>query len=293
MEGIVIRAANEVVLETSTSSNLFNGIHRIIDRSIQGNMHSVLTDCPHREKYGWLEQDHLVFEPVALGYDIQAYGDDLLRTIIDAQAEDVPGLIPDFAPEYGEPMGGGYRNDPNWGRAIVNVPYQLYSYYGDIGILEKAHPYMVEYVEYLQKRSGDKPYLDDGGLGDWLAIDTTTPKGVTSTFGYHQAVLYLSKVEEILGNDESAGKYQSLAEDIADGFNSLWLNTTGSPQYCPTNTQACQAIALDMDAVLEEHKGGILSNLVGLIEDNEGLISVGEIALPSELDTFYTFTVLY
>lgn len=62
-------------------------------------MHSVLTDCPHREKYGWLEQDHLVFEPLALGYDIQAYGDDMIRTMAEAQAGDVPGLVPGIAPE--------------------------------------------------------------------------------------------------------------------------------------------------------------------------------------------------
>ena len=62
-------------------------------------MYSVLTDCPHREKYGWLEQDHLVFEPLALGYDIQAYGDDMIRTMAEAQAGDVPGLVPGIAPE--------------------------------------------------------------------------------------------------------------------------------------------------------------------------------------------------
>lgn len=62
-------------------------------------MHSVLTDCPHREKYGWLEQDHLVFEPLALGYDIQAYGDDMICTMAEAQAGDVPGLVPGIAPE--------------------------------------------------------------------------------------------------------------------------------------------------------------------------------------------------
>jgi hypothetical protein len=65
----------------------------------QSNMYSVLTDCPHREKLGWMEQDHLVFEPMVYGYDLQAYADDLVRTIADAQATDVPGLIPDIAPE--------------------------------------------------------------------------------------------------------------------------------------------------------------------------------------------------
>lgn len=293
MEGIVIRAANEPVLGFSTSSELFNGIHNIIDRSIQGNMHSVLTDCPHREKYGWLEQDHLVFEPVALGYDIQGYGDDLVRTMADAQAEDVPGLIPDIAPEYGKPMGGGYRNDPNWGRAIINVPYQLYHYYGDINVLKMRHQYMVEYLDYLQRRAGGKPYLNDGGLGDWLALDTRTPKGVASTFGYHQAAFYFSKIEKILGNDESASKYADLADDIIEGFNSMWLNTTDgdTTHYCAFSTQGCNSFALDMGAVPKEHKEDVLSELISSIEANNGLLTVGEIALPSMFIYLFAVTI--
>jgi alpha-L-rhamnosidase len=282
LEGLVIRAANEANIKFSSSSDHFNNIHKIIDRSIQGNMHSVLTDCPHREKLGWLEQNHLVFEPVALGYDIQSYGYDHVRIMADAQAQDVPGLIPDIAPEY-TVFGGGYRNDPNWGRAIINVPYQLYQYYGDINVLKTKHQHMVEYLDYLQRRAGGQPYLNDGGLGDWLAIDTKTPKGVASTFGYHQAALYLSKIETILGNDESARSYASLANSILGGFNSMWFNNTipGSPHYCATTTQACNAFALDMGAVSDVNRGAVLSTLIESIESTPGLFTVGEIALPS------------
>lgn len=94
-----IRASNENVLSVETSNDLFNKIHKLIDNSIQGNMHSVLTDCPHREKLGWLEQDQLTIEPVGLGYDLEAYGTDLVRTIADSQAEDIPGMIPTTSPE--------------------------------------------------------------------------------------------------------------------------------------------------------------------------------------------------
>lgn len=280
MEGIVIRAANEPVLSVSTSMDLFNDIHTIIDRSVQGNMHSVLTDCPHREKYGWLEQDHLVFEPVALGYDIQAFGDDLVRTMADAQAADVPGLIPDIAPEYGNPMGGGYRNDPNWGNAIVIVPYQLYQYYGDINILKMKHQYMLDYLGYLETRAAGKPYLNDGGLGDWLGLDPTTPKGPPSTYGYHQAAHHLSLVEAALGNDDRAAKYAKVAADLAQGFHSMWFNTTGSPHYC-ANSQGCNALALDMGAVPNEHKTAVLRNIVESLEEHDWHVTVGEIALPS------------
>lgn len=59
---------------------------------------------------------------------------------------------------------------PQWGNAMTIVPLRLYQYYGDIDILKLKHQFMVEYVEYLVNRAGGKPYLDDGGLGDWEAI---------------------------------------------------------------------------------------------------------------------------
>ncbi len=40
----------------SCSNNLLNRIHNLIDWGIKSNFQSVLTDCPHREKLGWLEQ---------------------------------------------------------------------------------------------------------------------------------------------------------------------------------------------------------------------------------------------
>ena len=59
LEGLFIHAAAAVTGEFTCSSDLFNRIHRLIDAAILSNMQSVLTDCPHREKLGWLEQTHL------------------------------------------------------------------------------------------------------------------------------------------------------------------------------------------------------------------------------------------
>ena len=41
------------------SNRIFNDAHRLIEKAVRSNMQSVFTDCPHREKLGWLEQDHL------------------------------------------------------------------------------------------------------------------------------------------------------------------------------------------------------------------------------------------
>jgi len=45
---LVIRASNAQVGAFETDNELLNGIWRILDRSVQSNMYSVMTDCPHR-----------------------------------------------------------------------------------------------------------------------------------------------------------------------------------------------------------------------------------------------------
>src|SRR5690606_9625220 len=60
IKGLHMRNAAPRVSEFSSSSDLFNNTHQLIDWAIKSNMVSVLTDCPHREKLGWLEQSHLM-----------------------------------------------------------------------------------------------------------------------------------------------------------------------------------------------------------------------------------------
>ena len=50
------------------SNPLYNDIHTIIVRAIESNMQSLFTDCPHREKFGWLEQLHLVGKGVLCNF---------------------------------------------------------------------------------------------------------------------------------------------------------------------------------------------------------------------------------
>src|SRR5690606_9351913 len=56
---------NTEVGSFASSDPMLNGIHQLVRRAVQSNMFSVPTDCPHREKLGWLEQTHLVFRPIA------------------------------------------------------------------------------------------------------------------------------------------------------------------------------------------------------------------------------------
>lgn len=88
------------------------------------------------------------------------------------------------------------------------------------------------------------------------------------------------EVEEILGNTEQAAYYRNLTSSLQAGFHSKWFNETGSPHYC-TNSQACNALALDLGAVPEEYQASVLKNLIDSLESHNWHVTVGEVGLPS------------
>ncbi|SDU81212.1 family 78 glycoside hydrolase catalytic domain [Jiangella alkaliphila] len=272
--GLVLRAANEEAGSFTSSNALLNGIHRIIDRAVQGNMYSVLTDCPHREKLGWLEETHLVWETVARGYDVAAYGRDLTRTMADAQTPE--GLVPDIAPEY-TVFSGGFRDDPNWGSAIIHVPWKMYSSYGDASGLRPFYPSMQRYLDYLAGKAEE--HLLDYGLGDWITFDPSTPVGVTATFGYHQAARTMARIAEVLGEDDDARRYAQLADDIGAAFHAEYFDAERGTYA--SGSQASDALALDMGVVPPADRERVLAHLLASIQAADHHLTVGEIALPS------------
>ena len=274
--GLALRAANESAGTFDSSNLLLNQVHTIIDRAIQSNMYSVLTDCPHREKLGWLEQTHLVFGSVARNYDVAAYYRSLVRTMADAQTAD--GLVPDIAPEYAV-FDGPYRDDPNWGGALVLAPLQLYRTYGDAETLRTYYPNMVRYLDFLRGKANGG--LLDYGLGDWGTFDPSTPLGVTSTFAYHRLAEGMAEIAGALGESADVVRWRSLAGDIGAAFNAKYLDPVRHTYA--TGSQASDALALDMGVVPAEQRQAVTGHLVGAIETAGHHLTVGEVALPSVL----------
>lgn len=270
--GLVLRTANSSAGSFTSSNPLINDIHTIIDRAIQSNMYSVLTDCPHREKLGWLEEDNLVFGSVARDYDVAAYYRELVRNMAEAQTAD--GLVPDIAPEY-TVFSGGFRDDPNWGGSLVLAPWQLYETYGDTATLRTYYPNMRRYLDHLSSKATSD--LLDYGLGDWITFDNSTPVGVTASFGYYRAASAMSEIARVLGQADDAQRYAALATRIGAAFNDKYLK---DDTYA-SGSQASDALALDMGIVPAGKRQAVLDHLAASIRANGYHLTVGEIALPS------------
>ncbi|WP_327365578.1 family 78 glycoside hydrolase catalytic domain [Streptomyces sp. NBC_01217] len=276
VRGKVLRADNTSAGGFTSSNDLINGVHSLIRRSIEGNMMSVLTDCPSREKLGWLEQDQLAFPTLAANYDMRSYLRKIVRDMADAQTPD--GLIPSTVPDYVN-LAGAYRNDANWGGAFVLVPWQLYTTYGDEETLRTYYPRMKQYLTFLeQKVSGG---ILDYGLGDWFTPDRTFPRAVAGTYGYWRVVDGLSRIAQVLGDDADAALYREKADTAAkalsDRFYDLATGTFGG------GGQGAEALALDMGAVPEGERDRLLNHFTGSVQAADHHLVLGEISLPAAI----------
>ncbi len=271
------RNSSPTVGAFSCSDTLFNQIFELINWSIKSNMASVATDCPHREKLGWLEQTYLIGPSMHYNFDIQALYNKIVDDMIDSQLDN--GLVPDIAPEY-VPFEGGFRDSPEWGSASIIIPWQLYKWYGDLDVLKRAYSMMTRYVDYLQKKS--KNNILYHGLGDWYDLGPLhpgeaqlTPKALTATSIYYYDLKLVSNVAELLNEDSDVLKYSVWANEVREAFQQKFYDhETGS---CATGSQTSYAMSIYTGILPEQDIEKVFNNLIDSIEQNDYALTSGDI----------------
>jgi len=259
------------------SNELFNSIYELIKWSIKSNLASVATDCPHREKLGWLEQTHLMGNSIKFLFDIHNLYDKIINDMIEAQLEN--GLVPDIAPEY-VPFNGGFRDSPEWGSACIILPWDMYEWYGDLDAVKKAYPMMKRYLKYLHGMS-DKNILSHG-LGDWYDLGPKspgeaqlTPKSVTATSIFFYDARLLSKMAKLIGEKEDAAYFSNMAEEIRKAFNTKFFNPV--TKVYSTGSQTSYSMPLFFGMVDDTLKRDVVKNLIKSINNNDKALTAGDI----------------
>jgi alpha-L-rhamnosidase len=269
----------------TTSDELINTIHRMSEYSIRSNMQSIFTDCPHREKLGWLADMIQSMGAIHSNFDVSSFLRGMQRDMLESQQPG--GLIPGTAPEFPN-FGGGYRDDVNWGGAFIITPYFLWQTYGDTRTMRQYYAPMQDYLAYVRAQIGAGGLLVSG-LGDWIAGDTTTPKEATGTYGLYVIADRMAQMATALGKDADAADYRALAQSLAAAFNAAFFNpvtktyTTAGPAGT-TGSQALDALPLELGIVPADAKQSVLDDLVariGAYHPNGGgpHISGGEVSL--------------
>jgi hypothetical protein len=272
-----ITSTSEPAGEFSCSNELFNRTSTLIRWAMHNNMVSVLTDCPHRERLGWLEQTHLVGPSLMDNFNIHALFDKMCWDMTEAQTAE--GLVPDIAPEFNK-FGGGFRDSPEWGSACILIPWQVYQWYGDESVLRLHYDTMQRYVDYLGTKAKD--HVLNYGLGDWYdlgpkrpGVAQLTPVSLTATAFYFRDIDILEKIARLLGKNDDADKDAALAAQVAKAFN--------DSQYDPkahtyaTGSQTSNALPLVFGLVPEQDRDAVLNNLVADIRNRNNGLTAGDI----------------
>lgn len=259
------------------SNELFNRIYRLILWAIQSNLASVPTDCPHREKLGWLEQTHLMGASIQYNFDIQNLYNKLVDDMIESQLE--TGLVPDIAPEF-VPFEGGFRDSAEWGSASIILPWLLYEWYGDRRAMERAYPMMTGYAAYLGRRA--KGHLLSEGLGDWCDLgpkppgySQLTPLGLTATAIYYHDLKLLAGMAGILGNPEEAQGFEKQAAEVRAAFNREFFRAEAN-SYA-TGSQTSLAMPLSLGLVEASDRRAVFESLVRSIREGGNALTAGDI----------------
>ena len=272
--------------EFECSNDLFNRTRKLVRWAQRSNMVSLMTDCPHRERLGWLEEDHLNGPALRYEFDVAQLFTKTLNDIADSQLSN--GLVPTTAPEYtvfrSRNDAGHLRDDfgdsPEWSSSFILVPWQQYEFDGDLNLFRLHYDQMKHYVSYLGTRADHD--IASYGLGDWYdlgpkkpGVSQLTPIALTATAFYFQDVKIMAQVAQLLGKTNDATSYSELAEKIRAAFNEKFYDSTN--HWYATDSQCANAIPLVMGLCDATNRDAVVNAIVNDVQSRGNALTAGDV----------------
>ena len=260
-------------------------------RAIENNAVSLFTDCPHREKLGWLEEAHLLAPAMLYDFDFSGLYAATARNIADSQKQDEPnaGRVAEIAPQY-VVFGvdnGIFDDSPEWGSTAVLAPWYVYLRDGNLPALLSHLEVMRKYVDYLSTRAKDN--IIAYGLGDWYdigpgepGVSKLTTAGVTATAIYYQDLRVLEKTLALVGRNEESRTYAAKADAVRSDFNARFFD--GGRHRYDKGSQTAQALPLVVGLAPEDERAQVLDALVSDIRANNNHVTAGDIGFHYVVD---------
>lgn len=259
LELLPVRSALPVHGLFRSSSEVLDGTHRIVDAAMRSNSSWVLTDCPHREKLGWLECAHLLAPSFLYRYDSARWFRKIFRDISDAQLPD--GNVPTVAPNY--PAGrfpGAFSFTVEWGAAATLGPWEVYRWTGDEEVLRENFAMMRRFTDWITSASKDG--IAPGGLGDWYDYGHGQPPGpsrytpveLSATAMWAMCADATARAAEALGRKEERDRYRALHQRIAADFRRHFMDPSTGAIRNSGSVQCGNAMALCAGIVPESER---------------------------------------
>lgn len=278
-----------------------NKLHELAIRTVKSNLHGIPTDCPIREKCGWLGDVHAYVKMANVNFQLENFWHKYLEDIRSGASKEEKNTL--FHERYnntfyftdkaaGIPymIAPGKRlcgvASPDWGTVQVQLPWWIYVYYGNKQLLSDYYPLMRQwtlYVHSLAKDNERKKQYDTEtnsivyqGLGDWCPpkyeAGIKTPVAFTSTAFHFLDTKIMKEVAGILGKTEDEALFSRFMEEIATELISV--------MYDPVNhtfgSQTADAMALDLGIVPEGDERAVSGSIVENMKTySEGFMHCG------------------
>ena len=298
-----------------TSDARLNRLLENVLWSARGNLINVPTDCPQRERMGWVG-DALIFAPTAAFlYDVDAH---MRQWLASVRADQLPdGQILDYSPAPRAIMGSteflGALSSAGWGDAIVHVPWTLWQRCGDRTALEDNYEAMCVWHDFcVASAAGEAPAVPGGELppvkegddryiwdtkfhyGDWMfpsymmgpnapgpvATAKATADLCATAYLVHTSDV-LAQVAELLDDAARANECRAYAANVRRAFRGRFVRDGG---LLDREFQGCYVLALAFDLFPEDQRQAAADHLAQMVVDNGNLLDDGFLGMPHLMD---------
>jgi alpha-L-rhamnosidase len=266
IEGVFLHTSVRKTGEFACSDTMINRLHKTALWTEMSNMYGIPTDCPHREKCGWLGDAFLTSDMTIYNFDVPLFWSKFIDDIETSRKGDIPQNI---AP--GRRFGG---SDPDWGVAYIQLPWKMFLYYGDKSIISEHYAGMSIFMNYLQKIAVDN--IIYAGIGSLFSpgriMPGETPKEYTTTVLYYFCADVMSRMARVTGKEEDSQRYSQTAKDIKFSFNNKFYNESEKTYGC----QEKNTLALAFGLVPENDETTVAGNLDNyVLNKQKGHVSTG------------------
>jgi alpha-L-rhamnosidase len=253
LDGILVQSDLERIGTFECSDPMLNRIHDTAVWTLVSNLHGIPTDCPAREKCGWLGDAQIVSELALNVFDASPLFDKYLRDINTTWRGELPG---DVAP-------GKRCSNPNghldWGLATVLVPWHMWLYRGDDAILLDHYDSMRRFMLTAMKQAKDGIFSN--GYGDWCppgsVEPTQTVPALTTTAWFTHAGRIMAQAARRLDRADDMATFESFAKRTKEAFNRSFFNESDNTY----GSQCADAMALELKLCPPDHVAAVAESL--------------------------------
>ena len=220
LTAIFTHQAIERRADFTTDHPVLNYIYTAGLRSSLSNMFWSMTDCPTREKLGWMNDAQASTAQLLINFDILPLFEKWFADMKASMFEDgsLHGTIP--SPDWA----WGHNCGPVCDLMFFEMPYRSYLYTGKADMLQEGLPYFKRYVDFLEKalKSGH-----EFELGDWKssAGSRAVPKVLVAELHLLKALDITLFAHRISGKEGEI--YQEKAQRLREKLANAYLDDNG------------------------------------------------------------------